>query len=84
MKEYQMKNAINSRLPRDIYVKKVEIVDENFHSRYNAKIKLIDFPEMNISSTEIRERIKAGKDIVDLVPKLEAQEIIQKGYFKSV
>ena len=52
--------------------------------RYNAKIKLIDFPEMNISSTEIRERIKAGKDIVDLVPKLEAQEIIQKGYFKSV
>ena len=39
MKEYQMKNAINSRHPRDIYIKKVEILDENFHQRYNAKIK---------------------------------------------
>ena len=39
MKEWQMKNAINSRLPRDIYVKKIEIVDESFHSRFNAKKK---------------------------------------------
>lgn len=39
MKEWQMKNAINSRLPKDIYVKKIEIVDESFHARFRAKIK---------------------------------------------
>lgn len=39
MKEWQMKNAINSRLPRDVYIKTIEIVDESFHARYSAKIK---------------------------------------------
>lgn len=39
MQEWQMKNAINSRLPRDIYVKTIEIVDESFHSRFNATKK---------------------------------------------
>jgi tRNA pseudouridine38-40 synthase len=46
-----MQNAINSRLPRDIYIKKVEIVDESFHSRFNAIEKtyyyLIDLGEYN-------------------------------------
>lgn len=35
----KMKNAINSRLPRDIHIKKVEIVDKSFHSRFSAKAK---------------------------------------------
>ena len=39
MKEWQMKNAINSRLPSDVYVKEVEIVDDNFHSRFSAHEK---------------------------------------------
>lgn len=51
MKEWQMKNAINSRLPRDVYIKSIEIVDESFHSRYNAKSKtyryIIDLNEFN-------------------------------------
>jgi tRNA pseudouridine38-40 synthase len=51
MKEWQMKNAINSRLPRDVYIKSIEIVDESFHSRYNAKSKtyryVIDLNEFN-------------------------------------
>ncbi|HHZ11145.1 MAG TPA: tRNA pseudouridine(38-40) synthase TruA [Acholeplasmataceae bacterium] len=46
-----MKNAINSRLPKDVYIKEVEIVDESFHARYSAKAKeyhyLIDFGEFN-------------------------------------
>lgn len=32
----QMKKAINSMLPKDIYVKDVEVVNEKFHSRFSA------------------------------------------------
>lgn len=51
MPEWNMQNAINSRLPRDIYIKKVEIVDKNFHSRFSAIEKtyhyLIDIGDYN-------------------------------------
>ena len=51
MKEWQMKNAINSRLPKDLYVKSVEIVSEDFHSRFSSKKKkylyIIDTNEFN-------------------------------------
>lgn len=39
MKEWNMKNAINSRLPRDIYIKDVEYVSEDFHSRFTKHTK---------------------------------------------
>lgn len=51
MKAESMRNAINSRLPKDIYVKEVELVDSDFHSRFSAKSKtyqyLIDIGEYN-------------------------------------
>ena len=34
-----IKNGLNSYLPKDIYFKKVELVDENFHARFSAKSK---------------------------------------------
>ena len=37
--EYKLKSAMNSLLPNDIHVKKVKIVDENFHARYMVKEK---------------------------------------------
>ena len=49
MPEWNMQNAINSRLPNDIYIKKVEIVSEDFHARYQVSKKeyhyLIDVGE---------------------------------------
>lgn len=39
MKEWNMKNAINSRLPRDIYIKEVEYASEDFHSRFTKHTK---------------------------------------------
>ena len=36
MKEWNMKTAINSLLPKDIYVSSVEKVSEDFHSRFSA------------------------------------------------
>lgn len=55
---------------------------KELENRFKARIIMIDFPEMDISSTEIRDRIKKGMKIDDLVPELEAAEIISKGYFK--
>lgn len=39
MNERNMKNAINTRLPKDIYITQVEKVDENFHSRFSSHKK---------------------------------------------
>ncbi len=39
MKESNMKRAINSLLPEDIYIKEVEIVSNDFHARFSAKKK---------------------------------------------
>ena len=39
MGEWNMQNALNSRLPKDIYISKVEHVDKTFHARYSAKKK---------------------------------------------
>ena len=37
--EYKLKRALNSLLPEDIYVKNTKKVNNEFHSRYNAKRK---------------------------------------------
>ena len=39
MGEWNMKNAINSRLPRDIYIKEVSKVSLDFHARFSSKRK---------------------------------------------
>jgi len=36
MKEWQIKNAINSRLSKDIYIKNINIINDNFHARFHA------------------------------------------------
>ncbi len=36
MDEKRMQNALNTRLPKDIYISSVEIVDEDFHSRFTS------------------------------------------------
>lgn len=47
MEEKNMANAINSRLPKDIYITSVEKVSSDFYARFSAKAKeyhyLIDF-----------------------------------------
>lgn len=39
MPERNMQNAINSRLPRDIYIRHVEKVTKDFHARFSSKQK---------------------------------------------
>ena len=50
--------------------------------KYGTSIKILEFQEMNISSTMIRDRIHDGKDFEDLVPAKIAEEIMKKDYFR--
>ena len=47
----KLKDGLNSLLPKDIYIKNVEMVADDFHARFNAKYKvyemLINFKEKN-------------------------------------
>jgi nicotinate-nucleotide adenylyltransferase len=56
---------------------------KDLSERFQAKIHLLEFQEMDISSTKIRERIKRGENMTDLLPEKMAQEIERKGYFKD-
>lgn len=35
----KLKDGLNSLIPKDIYVKNIEVVDDEFHARYNVKAK---------------------------------------------
>lgn len=71
MPENNMRNAINSRLPRDIYIREVEIVDKDFHARYSAKSKIykycIDLGEYNPLNTNYRYYFKYTLDLDKMI-----------------
>lgn len=71
MKAEYMRNAINSRLPKDIYVKGVEVVTNEFHSRFSAKSKvykyLIDTGEYNPLQINYRYYYRYKIDIDKLI-----------------
>ncbi|HOK56314.1 MAG TPA: tRNA pseudouridine(38-40) synthase TruA [bacterium] len=63
-----LKNALNSKLPSDIYIKNVEEVSQDFHSRYDAKKKtyryIITFkktPFLNDFAFYVKEKIDIEK-----------------------
>ena len=49
---------------------KTQIFDkaESLKRRFNADIRYIDMPQIDISSSEIKNRIKAGKSVRYMVP----------------
>lgn len=75
MEEWQIKNALNSRLPNDIYIKNINIVNDDFHARYHALkktyqyvINLNEFNPLNKNycyyykyKLDIEKMIKASK-----------------------
>lgn len=75
MEEWQIKNALNSRLPKDIYIKNINIVNDDFHARYHALkktyqyvINLNEFNPLNKNycyyykyKLDIEKMIKASK-----------------------
>ena len=66
----------------DISIEAMQDKIVELKEKYNANIELIHFPQIEISSTEIRERIHRGEGIEDLVPVPEAEEILRLHYFE--
>lgn len=62
-------------------------VDEMFQkihelkNKFGADISLLRFPNIEISSTMIRNRIKAGKSVEFMLPKKVIDYISQKGFY---
>ena len=48
----------------------------------HPKIKRNNAPQIEISSSEIRERIKKGKDVSEFIPKMNWQFIKERGFYK--
>lgn len=49
---------------------------------YGANVTILDAPLLEVSSTKIREMIKAKKSIRFLVPDIVQEEIVQNGYYR--
>ena len=66
----KLKKAINSLIPKDIYVKKIEVVNNDFHARYNVLAK------QYIYKINIGEYNPIEKDyVLQLCQKLNIDEI---------
>ena len=53
------------------------------NQKYNADIRLLNMPDIDISSTEIRERLKLRESIQDLVPETVFNYIQKHELFKD-
>jgi tRNA pseudouridine38-40 synthase len=51
-----LKKAVNSLLPRDVYVKSLEEAQENFHARYSAKSKVYRYRILDGKRSPLRSR----------------------------
>ena len=61
-------------------VKLLDIKDELI-KEYSARIELLDTPDIDISSSMIRDRIRDGKSIRYYVPERVAAKIFENGYY---
>ncbi len=55
---------------------------KRYEAEYGAGIRLIPFEKQEISSTEIRERIKNGRNLTGLVPEGVEQYISEHGLYR--
>lgn len=78
MGEWNVANALNSRLPKDIFVSKVEKVEDTFHARFSVTKKeyhyLIDFSTFNPLHRNYRYYCRYQN--VDIKKMLDAKEVL--------
>jgi len=54
---------------------------QELEDKFGAKIDLFSFPRLEISSTELRERIRMGKSVNYLIPAPVISYIAEKGFY---
>ncbi|MDR3594759.1 nicotinate-nucleotide adenylyltransferase [Clostridium sp.] len=64
---------------------KTEMLEKKciLEEKYNGKIVILDLNQLEISSTEIRDRVKSNKRIDFFVPEQVANIIYEKGLYKE-
>lgn len=63
---------------------KLEQKLQSLQSKYGSVIYSIDVPGLNISSTDIRQRVNGGNSIKYLVPETVEQYILKNGLYKEL
>ncbi len=66
----KLKDGLNSLLPKDIYIKDISIVEEDFHARYNVKAKeyiyIINMGEYNPIEKDYVYQYNKKLDVVEM------------------
>ena len=66
----KLKDGVNSLLPKDIYIKDITIVDDDFHARYNVKAKeyiyIINMGEYNPIEKDYVYQYNRKLDVVEM------------------
>lgn len=75
--------TIAAALRDDSDIEVMEAKAGQLQESYHARIVLLHFRRMQISSTEIRERAKSGKSIRFMVPDRLATYINDKGFYRD-
>ena len=64
-------------------LKELEQKRRELEERFFAHILLLQLPEIDISSTDIRERIKTGKTVRFMVPDDVIEYIEKRGFYQG-
>lgn len=67
----------------DASVEEMELKKRELEAKYDAQISLLMFPRLEISSTDLRERIRMGKSVSYLIPDKVISYIAEKQFYKN-
>jgi nicotinate-nucleotide adenylyltransferase len=63
-----------------------ELLQEAVHrvkKEYHARVRILSFPELDVSSSMIREKVRMGKSIRYLLPKQAEEYIMEHGLYRA-
>lgn len=76
-------SKIIAAVRNDASVEEMEQKKKDLEEKYSAEIRLLMFPRLEISSTELRERIRKGKSVNYMIPDNVISYILENGFYKD-
>lgn len=78
-----MKNCILTAAVRNVGMDKVQAKADFLRETYRARVHLLPERNIDISSTEIRERLRLGKSVKYMLPDKVLQYIMENGLYQN-